>query len=345
MNALARRIERSWDGTGLLTLALLPLSWLFGALSALRRALYRAGLLRVERLPCAVVVVGNISVGGSGKTPLVVYLAQRLAAAGFHPGIVSRGYGAHRGGSVAAPRAVTADSRADEVGDEPLLLARRTALPVWVGHDRVATARGLLAAHPEVDVIIGDDGLQHYRLGRDLEIAVLDRRGPRNGRLLPAGPLREPVSRLARVDALVTHAGGASWPAPDAVPRFELTLSGDALVSLRDPPRRVPAAHMRGRVVHALAGIGEPERFFETLRGLGLSPVCRAFPDHHRFVADDLAMGPADALLMTEKDAVKCAQFAPDHAWYLPVEAALEPDLARFVTERLLEKRHGSASA
>lgn len=341
MNPLARRIERSWDGTGLLTLALLPLSWLFGALSGLRRALYRAGLLRVERLPCPVIVVGNISVGGSGKTPLVVYLAQRLAASGFRPGIVSRGYGAAQ----AAPRAVVADSRADTVGDEPLLLARRTAVPVWVGHDRAATARALLAAHPAVDVLLCDDGLQHYRLGRDLEIAVLDRRGPRNGRLLPAGPLREPVSRLHGVDALVTHTDGVPWPAAGNAPRFAMTLAGDELVNLRDSSRRLSAAQLRGRKVYALAGIGEPERFFETLRSLGLAPVCHAFADHHRFAAGDLDVGPADALLMTEKDAVKCAQFAPDHAWYLPVEAALAPDLAQFVAERLLEKRHGSASA
>ncbi len=341
MNTLARRIERSWDDGGPLTLALLPLSWLFGALSGLRRLLYRTGLLRVARMPCPVIVVGNISVGGSGKTPLVVYLAGRLTEAGFHPGIVSRGYGAAQ----SVPRAVTADSQADQVGDEPLLIARRVGLPVWVGHDRAATARALLAANPDVDVLVSDDGLQHYRLGRDLEIAVLDRRGARNGRLLPAGPLREPVWRLGRMDALVVHAGGLPWPAADSVPRFEMTLAGGELVNLRDPSRRMPAAALRGRRVHALAGIGEPQRFFATLQDLGLAPVCHAFADHHRFVPADLDLGPCDGLLMTEKDAVKCAGFAPDHAWYLPVEAVLQPDLAHHVTERLLEKRHGSASA
>lgn len=340
MAGLGERIESSWDAGGPLTLALLPLSLLFALLGGARRMLYRVGLLRVEHVACAVVVVGNVSVGGSGKTPLVLYLAQRLSAAGRRPGIVSRGYGA----TLRMPRAVTPQSRAEDTGDEPLLLSRRSGVPVWVGHDRAATARALLAAHPEVDVLLSDDGLQHYRLGRDMEIAVLDRRGLRNGWLLPAGPLREPASRLRHVDAVVSHAGGRDVATPHAR-RFEMKLRPGELVNLRDPARRMPLTALAGRTVCAVAGIGEPQRFFELLQAHGVAATCRAFPDHHRFVTGDLQTAACDALLMTEKDAVKCAQFAPAHAWYLPVEAEVQPDLAQFVVERLLEKRHGSASA
>ena len=323
-----------WRTRGLAALALWPLGLLFSLLSRLRRAAYQLGLLTNVRLPVPVIVVGNIIAGGAGKTPLTLWLALQLAAAGRKPGIVSRGYG---GKSSAATKVGTGATAAD-VGDEPLLLARRTNCPVYVGVDRVAAAQALLAENPDCDLILCDDGLQHYRLARTVEIAVIDRRGLMNGWPLPAGPLREPASRLLSVDAIVLN-GDAVAPVAN-VPVFRMRLAGERFHRLEDPTITCSANDLTGCKLQAVAGIGEPQRFFDHLSALGLDCETHAFPDHHRYTRADFAF-TGDALLMTEKDALKCAGLTPLPIWVLPVAARIEPDLARFV----LEKIDGPASA
>ncbi len=330
MNA-ADLLQRAWRQRGVAALCLLPLAAGFATLVWLRRTLYRRGWLTRVRLPVPVVVVGSILVGGSGKTPLVLWLADALRRKGLRPGIVSRGHGG--AGRVVE---VGPDSTAADVGDEPLLLWRRAQVPVFVGRDRVAAARALLAAHPECQLIVADDGLQHYRLQRDLEIAVIDSRGLMNGWPLPAGPLREPRLRLDQVDALVIH--GDRSHAEDVAarpPRFDMRLTGTRFHALASPKRSCGAADFAGQRLAAVAGIGDPRRFFEHLTNLGLACECHPFPDHHRFSAGDLAGIEADALLMTEKDAVKCAGLTDRPIWVLPVSAEVDPDLASLVMEKL----------
>ena len=351
-----------------LTLALTPLSWLFGAIASSRRALYRAGLLRSTWLPVPVIIVGNIAVGGAGKTPLTIALVAALRARGYRVGIVSRGYG----GKASMARAVVPGSHPDDVGDEPLLLVH-TGAPVWVGADRVAAAQSLLAAHRDIDVIVSDDGLQHNALGRDCEIVVVDgQRGFGNGALLPAGPLRESIARLSSVDAIVINGGAAaadvaaslsrivpaastSAPtlgptlAPSFAPTFAMVLDGDRFVNLVDGATELPDAFV-GKRVHAIAGIGNPDRFFATLRALGLDPTCHPFPDHHRFVARDLDVAASgDVILMTGKDAIKCQAFADARMWALPVtarfDAVLVDRIVDRIADRVMERRHGSETA
>ena len=321
------------------TAALLPLSWLFGGVASARRRLHASGLLCPSPLPVPVIVVGNITAGGTGKTPLVAWLVGALQERGLRPGIVSRGYG----GAHTSPRAAKVGDDPRVVGDEPLLLAR-AGVPVWVGRDRVAAAKGLIDSSPEVDVIVADDGLQHYRLCRAFEIVVVDGgRGFGNGALLPAGPLREPLSHAGTVDAIVVN-GAQSNPAllrGIDVPIFAMELKGDLFVNLMEPARQVVAADFRGQRVHAVAGIGNPKRFFEFLRAQGLDPVCHAFADHHDYRAGDLALPGADAILMTDKDAIKCQTLADARMWRLPVTAAVGPGLI----ERILEKIHGPQAA
>jgi tetraacyldisaccharide 4'-kinase len=231
---------------------------------------------------------------------------------------------------------VLTDSDAAAVGDEPLMIKRRMEVPVFVGRDRVAAARALIKAYPGCDLIVADDGLQHYRLARDVEIAVVDARGLMNAWPLPAGPLREPPSRLARVDALVINGSRATLPADSgAPPQFRMRLLGDTFHALADPQRTCAAEALAGLRLAAVAGIGDPQRFFAHLTALGLSFTPCAFPDHHRYRAADLAKIDGDALLMTEKDAVKCAGLTDRPVWLLPVTALVEPDLAALVMEKL----------
>ncbi len=324
-------LQRQWYRRTTWQLLLWPLSQLFRLLSALRRLAYGAGLLPVWRAPVPVIVVGNISVGGTGKTPLVIWLASWLLRHGWRPGILSRGYR----GEAAGPTRVRADSDAALVGDEPLLLARHTACPVWVGRRRAATAQALLAAHPECNVLICDDGLQHYALARDIEIAVVDgRRRHGNGRLLPAGPLREAVSRLRQVDAVVVQGGEAGSG------EYACRLVPSVFRNVRDPGRTIEAAALRRHELHAVAGIGDPRRFFDTLRALGLQCAEHPFPDHHAYRAADLQFADNRTVLMTEKDAVKCAAFACPEWWYLAVEAEIDQDLERLLLHKL-EEKHG----
>lgn len=332
-------IERHWYRPRLwLTVLLAPLEGLFVCLSALRRGLYRCGVLKRERLPVPVVVVGNINVGGVGKTPLTLALIESFRARGVPVGVISRGYG----GEHAVPTEVGPHSTAAEVGDEPLLMASGGA-PVVVGRDRVAAGRLLLQCHPEVQLILSDDGLQHYRLARDLELVVLDgARGIGNGRRLPNGPLREAAGRLRAVDALVINgalADDACW-LPAGVPRFDMTLEAGAFVSLAEPGKTRRAAEFAGERLVALAGIGHPERFFRTLEQLGLQLGRRlAFPDHHAFRPQDIP-DDADAVLVTAKDAVKLHCVNRARLWVLPVRAQLAPDLADWILARL-KIRHG----
>jgi tetraacyldisaccharide 4'-kinase len=326
---LARWLQRQWFERRRLTPALwlfAPLAGLYAALAWLNRA-----LAKPKRLPVPVVVVGNITVGGAGKTPLTLWLAEQLRARGWHPGVVSRGYG--RSGDEV--RVVQADSTPEEAGDEPLLIARRGAIPVWVGRSRAAAGEALLAAHPEVDIVLCDDGLQHYTLARDVELAVFDARGAGNGWRLPVGPLREPFSRLRSVDAVVANGvSPATLSAP--VPVFEMSLRPASFYRLDDPAQTCTADTLRTRGrLHALAGIGNPERFFATLAGLGLTCETHPFPDHHRYVQSDLAFAEGGILLMTEKDAVKCAHLTVGEAWVLPVEAELSPALIDHIVEKL----------
>ena len=329
--SMGESIAAGWQKRGVAAFLLLPFAFAFALASSFRRGLYRRGLLGTVRLKVPVIVVGNITAGGSGKTPLVLYLVQELARGGRRPGIVSRGHG----GNAQGVREVDAASDPALVGDEPLLLARRSGCPVFVGRNRAAAAQALLKAHPQCDVIVADDGLQHYRMARDVEIAVIDERGLGNGWPLPAGPLRECPRRLDAVDALVLN-GPAQIPA-GAMPRqlFRMSLAGERFRNLRDPQLTCGAEDLRGKRLHALAGIGNPARFFRRLEELGLGFMPHGFPDHHAFRPADLEFGSAEALLMTEKDAVKCQAFAPPETWVLPVEAHLDPDLGRWTTEEL----------
>lgn len=307
---MPRQWPAFWSRTGGLAALLWPLEWLF------KRAVDRRRR-RLERDPPAiaapVLVVGNLVVGGSGKTPLVMWLTAAAAARGWRPGVVLRGYG----GCVKGVERVGVDADPERVGDEAVLIARRTGVPVVVGRDRAAAAQRLVG-DGNVDLVISDDGLQHYRLVRDAEVVVVDvRRGQGNGHCLPAGPLREPLSRLSEVDCVIGKGGAAGLHGD----RFDLIA--DSLVPLGGTTDAPPVA---GDRVHAVAGIGEPERFFETLRECGFRVIPHAFGDHHRYRADDLPASAGDPLVVTEKDAVKLTGLAPANSWQLPVSA--RPDVS-----------------
>jgi tetraacyldisaccharide 4'-kinase len=325
-------LERLWYRPPRLAYGLLPLALLYRGVVSVRRELYRLGVFKRTRLPVAVVIVGNITAGGSGKTPLVQWLAGRLAAAGRSLAIVSRSYAA----SARAPARVRAGDDPAIRGDEAVLLAATLDCPVWSGPDRRETARALLEAHPEVDTLLCDDGLQHYALERDVEIAVVDAaRGFGNALPLPAGPLREPLSRLGRVDAIVMNGAQQVAGLPAAVPRFTMALRGAQFRNLADPSRVETAPAFRQLRLQAVAGIGNPARFFAHLRNLGLTFDAHGFPDHHRYRAEELRFPAADAILMTEKDAIKCAALRDARMWALPVAAEASDALVQLIIERI----------
>ncbi len=317
-------VWRHWSGRTALSTLLMPLAWLYGLLIALRKGLRVLGFLRQHRLAVPVLVVGNFTVGGTGKTPLTLWLVQVLAAAGFRPGIVSRGYG----GTARSPVAVWPDSLAHVCGDEPLLLARESGCPVWVGRKRAEAAEALLAANTQVNLIVLDDGLQHSALARDFEIAVHDERGVGNARLLPAGPLREPVRS---VDAIVCNGAVCAQGeyAMRLMPRDLADLASGRVVHLQD---------LVGLKLHAAAGIGNPGRFFATLRAMGLTFVEHPFPDHHAYVSGDFDFEDCDAVLVTAKDAVKSGVVAAARGVrliVLRVVADVDPALASLVLDRV----------
>jgi len=280
-------------------------------------------------------VVGNLVAGGSGKTPLVLWVAELLQKHKWHPAIISRGYGV----KLDTPRGATILSEPAEVGDEPVLLARRSGCPVWVGPDRVQVIEAMKAGNPEVDVLILDDGLQHYRLRRDIEIAVVDARGFGNGLMQPAGPLREPPSRLRSVDAVVAHG-------TDAVEGFRMKLEGTRMRRFSDSSDRRPLESFKGQKVHAVAGIGDPARFFLLLGRAGMQVVPHPFPDHHPFTPGDLDFGDDLPVVMTEKDAVKLRGATGNNWWVLPVHANIDPAFGEWLLARLAAlgaKRRGES--
>lgn len=311
--ALGDRLLAAWYG-GHRGLALLrPLEALYRRVVVNKRARFLNGESPSYRAPVPVVVVGNITVGGTGKTPMILWLVEHCRRQGLRVGVVSRGYGAK---PPHFPWRVQADQSAAQAGDEPLLIVQRTGVSLMIDPDRSQAVKALLASEP-LDLILCDDGLQHYRLGRDLELVLIDAaRGLGNGRCLPAGPLREPVERLAQVDALLYN--GASADPDDG---YAFRLHPAALVNLRSGERRSLDHFPPGQAVHAVAGIGNPQRFFDTLQGLDWQPVPHPFADHAQFSAERLTFSPVLPLVMTEKDAVKCRAFAGDDWWYLAVDA------------------------
>lgn len=324
-------VQHVWARTGVPAVLLLPLAMLFAAVSALRRMAYRRGWLRVVRVGAPVIVVGNITAGGSGKTPLVIWLVNWLRGQGYRPGVVSRGYG----GTVRGCVDVGSGSAPAAVGDEPVLIRLKTDAPVVVGRDRVAAARALLERHPDVDVIVSDDGLQHYRLHRDIELAVVDAAsGLGNGWPLPAGPLREPAARLDSVDAVVQVVRGAE--APRKLPRvsaWRVDYTAGQAYRLRAPQEKRALGDLPPRDWLAVTGIGRPQGFYSMLDAHGLRYRRRVFPDHHAFRATDL---PGDeAVLMTEKDAVKCQGFAGTDWWAVELDVAPEDGFVRWLGVRL----------
>ena len=322
----------AWQRRGVIACLLWPLSFIFNLLIVTRLALYALGIFRITILPVPVIVVGNIFVGGTGKTPLVIWIIQLLQEQGWKPAVISRGYGS----SAQQVRAVEKNSHANEVGDEPLLIAKRTGVPVFIGRDRAAAGLALLQAHPNVNIIISDDGLQHYALGRNIEIQLSDSRGNGNGWLLPAGPLREPATRQSDfyvVNTTEESAGDAY--AMQLVPvDAERLLDRTQRKSLRD--------FSFVQSVAAVAGIGHPERFFTTLRSHGISlTTTQALPDHFDYATNPFTDIEASVILITEKDAVKCMQhnaIANDaRLWVVPVQAHVDASLAKHI----LEKLHG----
>lgn len=315
---------RHWYRLSPVSILLTPLSLVFRALVWLRRASYRFGLLASMRLPVPVIVVGNLTVGGTGKTPLVLWLAAELRRRGRRPGVLCRGYGGHH---VGAPRAVTSGDDPAVTGDEALLLAERARCPVWIGVDRGRAGHALLSAHPECDVIICDDGLQHYRLRRDFEVAVEDERGLGNRLLLPAGPLREPASR--RVDATVINGG------QPRLGTYSMRLRASGIYRVCQPEERVALSDLPGKRLHAVAAIGNPQRFFAELDRMGLAVVAHAFPDHYAYRPEDLEFANCDLVLMTEKDAVKCRKFGRRDLVAVRVDAEPDPALAELIWSRI----------
>jgi len=307
-----QRLNRIWYAGEAVPWWLAALVPVYRALSALRQVPYAFGLRRPARIGVPVAVVGNLVVGGSGKTPLVIALVEALRARGWAPGVVSRGYG----GSARGPRLLDDGSQASEVGDEPCLIRRRTQAPVAIGRDRAQAAALLLGQG--IDVVIADDGLQNPSFTRDVEICVVDgRRRFGNGRVLPAGPLREPASRLAAFDFRVCNGD-----APQAG-EIAMQLTGDVATPLAGDAPAWALDAFAGARVHGVAAIGDPARFFDALRARGIEVVAHPFPDHHAFVAADLDFGDGLSVLMTEKDAVKCAPFARPNQYSVPVSAAL----------------------
>ncbi|MBW3166325.1 tetraacyldisaccharide 4'-kinase [Ferrimonas balearica] len=327
---MSKALERAWQQGHPALYLLAPLTALFALISVSRRWLYRRGWLSSPRLSVPVVVVGNISVGGNGKTPTVLYLVALLQKAGYRPGIISRGYG---GKAPHYPYRVDADTPAEYCGDEPALMAQRTGVPVAVGPDRVAAAQ-LLIDSGEVDVLISDDGMQHYRLARQLEVAVIDgQRRFGNGWLLPMGPLRETPARLQQCDLRVCN-GGEAQPG-----EYAMTLMPDQWQRVDGSgPAEPPAPQV------AMAGIGHPPRFFDTLRSLGMAPVaCHGFADHQPYKAEILTQltDTGQSLVMTEKDAVKCRGFARSNWYYLPVTASLGRNFDTEFLRKLKESLDG----
>jgi tetraacyldisaccharide 4'-kinase len=368
---------REWQRNSAWQILLRPLSWIFAVLIGLRRWLFRIGIMRSYDVPVPVIVVGNLSAGGTGKTPLVIALAEHFTNAGRTVGVITRGYARRVAKMATAPVGTTLTGTAPigehhariDASDEAIMMSMRLAAPVFANPARIDAAELLLRRYPKTEAVISDDGLQHYALKRDIEIAVIDAmRGFGNGALLPAGPLREPVSRLAMVDCIVLNetgmmdsnsstgtAFGAKKP-QDARQslglRKEIAVYGKPVFAMRfgnERFRRVAKSSVKdaetaamfvaaqsGKRIAAVAGIGNPDRFFGHLESLGLTLAARhAFADHHAFEASELSAIDADVILMTEKDAVKCAAFNDERAWCMQIDALLPDAFYEFIESKL----------
>ncbi len=306
-------IENIWYSKHPLGLVLLPLSWIYTLIIVLRRLCYQSGLIAVNQIDAPVIIVGNISVGGTGKTPLVIWLAEYFKSKGFRPGIISRGYGGKFSGKT---QQVRPDSNPSLVGDEPVLIAIRTNCPVAIAVQRRRAAEELIK-RCDCNLILCDDGMQHYSLGRDMEIAVIDgQRRFGNRHCLPAGPLREPKSRLKTVDLVVSkYIAGRH--------EYKMEYAYGDLVSLKDSSRTMSVSSLNSQSVHAIAGIGNSDRYYSYLRNQKLHLIMHEFPDHHPFTAEDVTFNDGLPVVMTEKDAVKCVDYATEHHWCLPITAIL----------------------
>jgi tetraacyldisaccharide 4'-kinase len=325
---LSRWLVDVWYKDPFIGVWLMPLGFLFSDAVKFRKFLYKIGVLKVHTLPVPVIVVGNITVGGTGKTPLIIWMAGFLKSAGYQPGIISRGYG---GQAETWPQAVNSSSDPKLVGDEAVLMAKWAGCPVVVGPSRVESAR-LLLENNTCDVVLSDDGLQHYALNRILEIAVID--GDRrfgNGYCLPAGPLREPIERLKTVDLVIVNGDSTEDD------EFSMAMQGDVLINAVTGEQKA-LADFKGIPCHALAGIGNPERFFKHLEGAGLACTTQSFPDHYQYQARDIKHKSNIPVLMTEKDAVKCTNFVQTQHWYLPIKACPEPRFAEHLLNLLKRK-------
>lgn len=325
-----KRIEHYWYSQNPVAWLLLPVTGIFCLLSLIRRFLYRIHVLKTYTAPVPVIVVGNINIGGTGKTPLIIELCQQIKMAGMKPGVISRGYG---GQAQVWPQQVTQESSAQQVGDEPRLIALRTGCPVVVGPNRQADVELLLKTH-DCDVILSDDGMQHYKLKRDVEIAVVDAsRGFGNGFCLPSGPLREPQGRLQSVDMVILNGGQ-----PD---QTSFAIQGRQVNALNTETQCLLLENMKGQQVHAVAGIGNPGRFFQMLEAYGIQCICHAFDDHHAYQSQDFDFEDDLPVLMTEKDAVKCANFKLNNAWYVPIDIQLSATAQEQFHQILQQVCHG----
>jgi len=308
-----------WEKRNWFAYCLSPLAFIFQTIAAIQK------IKKVTRLKIPIIVVGNITVGGTGKTPLVIWLANFLRQQGFNPGIISRGYA---GKAPYYPYSVTPTSNPIHTGDEALLLAQRTYCPVVIDPNRVAAAKKILADN-NCNIIISDDGLQHYKLGRDIEIIVIDGEGRfGNGFCLPAGPLREPLTRLKEVDFIVTN----GQPQQN---EYGMQLMPGKFQQLKNQTISYPLEYFKNKTVHAVAGIGNPQRFFKLLKAMGLTIIEHPFPDHYLFKKEDFNFSKHETIVMTEKDAVICRDFAGENYWYLPVEATINKELGINLLEKI----------
>jgi len=330
-STLQKTLENIWYKQGKGKYLLLPLSALYCSINRLQRWLQTS---KQNRLPCPIIVVGNITVGGTGKTPLVIYLTKLLQQQGYKPGIITRGYG---GNAKYWPQQVTADSNARMIGDEALLMAIRTGVPVYAGPKRMETVKECLHSH-YCDVIISDDGMQHYKLPRDIQIAVIDgERKLGNGLCLPAGPLREKKERLEKCDLIIVNGEKheqKKW--------IEMKMSASKLINLKTGEIK-HLQHFAKKNINAVTGIGNPQRFYHTLEQAGLKLQQHSFPDHYQFQENDLKLSNDFPILMTEKDAVKCKLFADDNCWYLPINAQLEKSFDKIFID-LFEMKLGGVN-
>ncbi len=315
----------------LFPLLLFPLSAIFFLIFFIRKYLYQFNFLKSFKLNVPVIVIGNITLGGTGKTPLIIHLAKELKKNGYYPGIVSRGYGSRVIGAIE----VNQKSNINEVGDEPILIQKHTHMPVFVSKDRAMAAKALIKKYKKIDVILSDDGIQHYRLMRDVEVLVIDgTRGFGNGYLLPAGPLRELKHKLNDVDAIVCNHKKVIDGS------YLMKYKSEFLINLKTK-QKIPLSEVSLSNIHAIAGIGNPDRFFNDLKSLGLVFNSSAYQDHYRFAKKDFKTMGGKNIIMTEKDAVKCEKFAQDNFWYLPVDVDINSKFTNVILKKLKYISHG----